>query len=50
MKNSERHKRIKPEQDCDSLTTNTITKMELTLDKLKDACAINTDAGRDNLA
>ena len=50
MKNSKRHKRIKPEQDYDALTNNTITKMELTLDKLKDVCAINTEAGRDNPA
>ena len=46
MKNSEHHKRIKPEQDCDTLTTNTIMKMELTLDKLKDAHVINDKAGR----
>ena len=51
MKDSVHHrKKIKTEQDYDTLTTTTITKMELTLDKMKDACAFNTEAGRYNHA
>ena len=41
---------MEPEQDYDTLTTTTITKVESTLDKRKEARAINTEAGRDNLA
>jgi len=50
MKNSEHHQRIKPMQDCDTLTTNAITTVESTLDKLKEAHAINVEAGRNNHA
>ena len=40
----------KPEQDYDTfITTTTITKVESTLDKLKEARAINDEARRDNI-
>ena len=48
MKNSEHHQRIKPKQDYDTLTTTTITKVEPTLDKLKEARAIDDEDGRYN--
>ena len=50
MENSAYHQEIKPEQDYDTLTATTITKVKSTLDKLKKACAINTEAEKDNHA
>ena len=46
MKDSEHHKRIRPEQGYDTLTATTITKVESTLDKLKEARVINNEVGR----
>ena len=34
---------MKPEQGYDTLTTTTITKVESTLDKLKDTCVVNNE-------
>ena len=42
--------KVKPEQGYDTLTTNAITTVESTLDKLKEARAINVEAGRNNHA
>jgi hypothetical protein len=50
MKNSEHYQRIKPDQDCDTLTTTTIQRLEPMLDKLKEAHVINDEAGRYNQA
>ena len=50
MKDSKHHQRIKSEQGYDTLYTATITKVESTLDKLKDAHVINDEAGRYNHA
>jgi len=46
MKDSKHHQRIKPEQGYDTLCTTTIAKVNSTLDKLKEACAINAEAER----
>ena len=43
MKDSEHHHKIKPEQGYDTLTTTTITKVESTLDKLKDTRVVNNE-------
>ena len=50
MKDLEHQERIKPEQGYDTLTTTTITTVESTLDKLKEARIINDEAGRYNHA
>ena len=50
MKDPEHHHKIKPEQGYDTRTTTTITKMESTLDKLKEARVINDKARRYNHA
>ena len=39
---------LKPEQGYDTLTTTTITKVESTLDTLKEARVIHDEAGRYN--
>ena len=41
---------LKPEQGYDTLTTTTITKVESTLDTLKEARVIHDEAGRYNQA
>ena len=41
MKDLEHHQRIKPEPHGDTLTTTTTTKVESTLDKLKDTRVVN---------
>ena len=48
MKDLEHHQRIKLELGYDTLTTTTITKVESTLDKLKDTRVVNNEAGRYN--
>ena len=48
MKDLEHHQRIKPEPHGDTLTPTTITKVESTLDKLKEARVVNNEAGRYN--
>jgi len=50
MKDSKHHQRIKPEQGYDTFYTTTITKIESTLEKLKEARAINVEVGRNNHA
>ena len=50
MKDPEHHHKIKPEQGYDTRTTTTITKVEPTLDKLKEARVINDEVGKDNHA
>jgi len=48
MENSKHYQRIKPERDYDTPTT--ITKVEPTLDTLKEARVIHDEAGRYNQA
>ena len=43
MKDPEHHHKIKPEQGYDTRTTTTITKVESTLDTLKEACVIHDE-------
>ena len=43
MKDLEHHQRIKLELGYDTLTTTTITKVESTLDKLKDTRVVNNE-------
>ena len=50
MKDSEHHQRIKHKRGYDTLTTTTITKVESTLDTLKEARVIHDEAGRYNQA
>ena len=50
MKDLEHDQRIKLEIGNDILTTNAITTVESTLDKLKEARVINNEAGRYNHA
>jgi len=43
MENSKHYQRFKPEPHGDTLTTTTTTKVESTLDKLKDTRVINNE-------
>jgi len=48
MENSKHYQRIKLEPHGDTITTTTITKVESTLDKLKEARVIHDETGRYN--